>query len=106
MDGIHDMGGMDGFGPIEREEHEPVFHAPWERRCFALTLATPAAVPTAIDSFRQAVERLPTLTYLESSYYQRWAYALENLLVTAGVLTPGQVAADCRGQAAGMRTGA
>ena len=98
MDGIHDMGGMDGFGPIEREEHESVFHAPWEKRCFALNIATPAAVPTAVDSFRQAIERLPTLTYLKSGYYQRWAYAIENLLVAAGILTPGQVAAVARGE--------
>ena len=105
MDGIHDMGGMDGFGPIEIEADEPVFHAQWERRAFALNFATPAAVRWATDSFRHAIERLPTLVYLRSSYYERWSLALESLLVDAAVLTPGQVAAVARGEDR-MREGA
>ena len=40
MNGVHDMGGMICFGPVEREEQEPVFHDEWERRVLALTIAT------------------------------------------------------------------
>ncbi len=94
MDGVHDMGGMHGFGAIAREVDEPVFHADWERRVFALELLVEAFVEGAnIDAFRHAVERLDPATYLGASYYEKWALALETLLVDAGVVTPEEVAA-------------
>ena len=94
MDGIHDMGGMHGFGAITREADEPVFHAEWERRVFALDLLVEAFVEGAnIDAFRHAIERLEPATYLGVSYYEKWAFALEALLVDAGVVTPEEVAA-------------
>ncbi len=94
MDGIHDLGGMHGFGAIPREADEPVFHAEWERRVFALDLLVEAFVEGAnIDAFRHAIERLDPATYLTLSYYEKWAFALEALLVDAGVVTPDEVAA-------------
>ena len=39
MNGVHDLGGMQGFGPVEREENEPVFHAPWEAAMLAIMRA-------------------------------------------------------------------
>ncbi len=94
MDGIHDMGGMHGFGAITREADEPVFHAKWERRVFALDLLVEAFIEGAnIDAFRHAVERLEPATYLTVSYYEKWAFALETLLVDAGVVTPEEIAA-------------
>ena len=45
MDGIHHMGGMHGFGPIEREENGPLFHDPWESRVLAISVATPYPIP-------------------------------------------------------------
>ncbi len=93
MDGIHDMGGMHGFGAITREADEPVFRADWERRVFALDLLVEAFVEGAnIDAFRHAVERLEPATYLTASYYEKWALALESLLVDAGVVTPEEIA--------------
>ncbi len=93
MDGIHDLGGMHGFGAVTREADEPVFHAEWERRVFALDLLVEAFVEGAnIDAFRHAVERLEPATYLTVSYYEKWAFALEALLVDAGVVTPEEVA--------------
>ena len=94
MDGIHDLGGMHGFGAISREADEPVFHAEWERRVFALDLLVEAFVEGAnIDAFRHAIERLDPATYLTVSYYEKWAFALEALLVDAGVVTPDEIAA-------------
>ncbi len=90
MDGIHDLGGMHGFGAITREADEPVFHAEWERRVFALNMLVEVA---NLDAFRHAVERLEPATYLTVSYYEKWAFALEALLVDAGVVTPEEVAA-------------
>lgn len=93
MNGIHDLGGMHGFGPVEREANEPVFHAEWERRCFALTLAMGAHGAWNIDMSRYARERTQPLDYLATSYYEHWLHGLELLLVEHGFLTPRQVQA-------------
>ncbi len=87
MNGVHDMGGMDGFGPVVREAKEPVFHADWERRLFALVSAAMGAAQINIDEFRHAIERIPPAQYLASSYYERWLAAAETLLVERGVIT-------------------
>lgn len=97
MDGIHDLGGMDGFGPIVRETHEPVFHADWERMVFALSEATGWTVPMSIDTFRQEVERMPPADYLAAPYYARWLFALESLLDRAGAVTRAEVDARLAG---------
>jgi nitrile hydratase len=87
MNGVHDMGGMDGFGPLVREANEPVFHAGWERRLFAMVNLAMRAAEVNIDEFRHAIERIPPGRYLASSYYERWLAALETLLVERGVIT-------------------
>jgi nitrile hydratase beta subunit len=87
MNGIHDLGGMDGFGSVLREEHEPVFHARWEARMFAITSALLGARMANVDEFRHAIERIPPSAYLESSYYERWMRAVRTLLVEKGVLS-------------------
>jgi nitrile hydratase subunit beta len=88
MNGIHDMGGMDGFGPVVREQNEPVFHAEWEGRVLALSLSLARRLsPGSFDEFRHAVERIPPAQYLASSYYERWLAAAETLLVEHGVVT-------------------
>ncbi len=93
MDGVHDMGGMHGFGAIAREVDEPVFHADWERRVFALDLLAETFIEGAnIDAFRHAIERLEPATYLGASYYEKWALALESLLVEGGVVTRAEIA--------------
>ena len=92
MNGIHDMGGMDGFGPVLPEQNEPVFHAAWERRLFALSQAVPVAVPFGDDHLRREVERLPPADYLRMSYYEGWLLAIRSLLAERGIL-PGSAAA-------------
>jgi nitrile hydratase len=83
---------MQGFGPVEAEADEPVFHAPWERRAFALTLAMARPGGWTIDASRHARESLPPADYLGSSYYQIWLAALERLLVERGVVTEAELA--------------
>jgi len=86
VNGIHDMGGMHGFGPVVRERDEPVFHAEWERRMFALRLAVGARRFFNGDEYRRMIERMPPAQYLAASYYERWLYALENLLIEKGIV--------------------
>jgi nitrile hydratase subunit beta len=87
MNGVHDMGGMDGFGPVVPEQNEPVFHADWERRAYALVGFARRAAQFNGDEFRHAIERIPPARYLASSYYERWLAAVETLLVERGVVT-------------------
>ena len=84
MDGVHDMGGMDGFGKIEPEPNEPAFHAPWEGRVLAMQRAMGYAGAWPIDASRFAQERLPPRVYLAASYYQRWALAMETNVIERG----------------------
>jgi nitrile hydratase len=80
------MGGMDGFGPIQREADEPVFHAEWERRMFALAFGIAHAASFSDDHFRQEIERIDPATYLKSHYYELWYRAHEALLRQRGIL--------------------
>jgi hypothetical protein len=79
MNGVHDMGGMDGFGPVVVEHDEPVFHEPWEARVLALMRLTRTS-QFHLDEFRDAIEHMPPARYLDASYYERWLFALEGLL--------------------------
>ena len=91
MNGIHDMGGMDGFGPVEREADEPVFHEPWEGRILALTRACGAWGKWNIDTSRSGIEQMPPEDYLRASYYEKWLWRLEKLLVDAGMVTRDEI---------------
>lgn len=88
MNGVHDLGGMHGFGPVIREPNEPVFHAEWEKRVFAMTLTAMGRRVCNVDEFRRAIERMPPARYLAATYYEKWLYALESLLVEKGAVTP------------------
>lgn len=91
MDGIHDLGGMQGFGRVEVESDEPVFHARWEGRVFALAGLAGAGLGANIDRFRHAIERLDPLYYLAAGYYGRWLQAAVDLLEEEGVLEAGEL---------------
>jgi nitrile hydratase subunit beta len=93
MDGIHDMGGMDGFGKVRPEKNEPVFHDAWEGRCLALNRAMGYAGIWTIDETRAGIEELPPDIYLTSSYYKKWALRLENLVVERGLADADEVQA-------------
>ena len=93
MDGIHDMGGMDGFGKVEPEDDEPAFHAAWEGRVLAMVRAMGFAGGWIIDQSRYAGERLDPRVYLSVSYYKRWALGLERNLLERGLADPDELAA-------------
>lgn len=92
MNGVHDMGGLQCFGPVEPEADEPVFHAAWERRAFALTLAMAVPGGWPLDAARYTRESLPPAQYLASSYYEIWLAALERMLVERGLVSGEEVA--------------
>jgi len=85
MNGPHDMGGLQGYGPVVREDNEPPFHSEWERRAFAMTLAMAAPGGWNIDMSRHARERLAPGTYINSSYYEIWFLALQTLIAEQGL---------------------
>jgi nitrile hydratase subunit beta len=93
MDGVHDMGGMDGFGKVEPEPNEPVFHAPWEGRALALNRAMGYAGLWTIDQTRFAIEQFPPVFYLSASYYKKWAVRLETMLIDRGLIGADEMAA-------------
>ena len=92
MNGAHDMGGTHGFGPVIQEENEPNFHADWEERAFALTLASGGG-RWNLDMSRFARENAPPADYLARSYYEMWTYGLEKLIVESGMVTAEELAA-------------
>jgi nitrile hydratase subunit beta len=91
MNGVHDMGGMDGFGKVEAELDEPMFHAEWEARVMAMVRAMGAAGAFNIDASRYYRETLPPAVYLASSYYKKWFLGLENLLVDRGFVAEADI---------------
>mgnify|MGYP000562822930 CR=1 FL=1 len=81
MNGAHDCGGMMGFGPVVAEENEPVFHALWEARMFALMSAVGDVGGWTLDEDRAACEAMEPGHYITSGYYEHWLNGLEQLLL-------------------------
>ena len=91
MNGVHDMGGMQGMGPIREEPHEMVFHHPWEARVFAIDTALAAWDKWTGDAERHQIELIPPADYLRISYYEKWLVALIELLVKSGLVTRAEI---------------
>jgi nitrile hydratase beta subunit len=89
VNGIHDLGGMQDMGPIRPEKLEPVFHAPWEARVFALDLAVPGEWTGSAE--RHQIELIPPADYLLMSYYEKWLTSLVELMVKTGMLTRDEI---------------
>ncbi|HEV2201932.1 MAG TPA: nitrile hydratase subunit beta [Bryobacteraceae bacterium] len=87
MNGIHDMGGMQDMGPIQREKDEPVFHEAWEGRVYAMNRALGAWGKWSIDASRHSRELIPPADYLRMSYYEKWLTGNIELLVQRGLVT-------------------
>ena len=92
MNGVHDMGGQQGFGPVLLEEKEALFHAHWESRAMAITVAMGASGQWNIDLSRAARESLPPAIYLSSNYYEIWIRALEKLMLERAMVTQAELA--------------
>jgi nitrile hydratase subunit beta len=87
MNTVHDLGGMQNFGPVAPEADEPTFHHAWERRAFGMTVAMGGARVWNLDQSRFARESIPPALYLSSSYYKIWFEGLTRLMVARGLIT-------------------
>lgn len=87
MNGIHDMGGMHGLGPIEHEKDEPIFHAPWEARMFGMRRCGTFPPGHNIDRWRHTRELIPPHLYLQRSYYDHWYMSYVAALLHSGMAT-------------------
>lgn len=83
MNGVYDLGGMDGFGEVEVEKDEPVFHEEWEMLGYALGMVG----PFTFDEGRHAIERIEPRQYLASSYYDRIVVGIASLFVEKGIVS-------------------
>ena len=92
MNGVHDLGGMQGFGPIHTEPDEPVFHEEWEGRMFAINRSVGAWRRWNIDAGRHEIELFPAADYLRMSYYEKWLMRNISLLVKHGLVTAEEMA--------------
>lgn len=92
VNGVHDLGGMHGFGPVRTEDTAP-FHARWERRVRAMMMGMIRQGAFTLDEMRRAIESIPPAEYLASSYFERWLTALRALLLEKRVLAPAEIEA-------------
>lgn len=93
MNGGQDLGGMMGFGPVEPEADEPVFHGDWEKRVLAFTVAMGATGFWNLDQSRHARESLPPADYLSFSYYEIWLAGLIRLLEAHEIVSQAELQA-------------
>lgn len=93
MNSIHDMGGMDGFGPVRIEPNEPLFHAEWEARVYAINRAMGYAGAWVIDESRASIEAMNPIDYLRRSYYEKWLIGMEDRLQSLGLAAADELAA-------------
>jgi nitrile hydratase subunit beta len=91
VDGVHDLGGLDGFGPVEHADAEPYFEQDWERRAFRLGLGLIAALSLPGGRFRHAIERMAPEHYLSSPYYEHWVTGFATIAVESGFTTPDEL---------------
>ena len=87
MNGVHDLGGKHGFGPVEREENEPYFHADWEKAVMVMNLIGLVKRIYNIDEFRHAIEPMGQAEYLNTLYFEHWLASVSTLLVEKGVIS-------------------
>jgi nitrile hydratase subunit beta len=87
LNGIHDMGGMQDMGPVPLPKEDSLFHAPWEKRMFALMVALDVPAPVV----RYNIEIIPPVDYLRLSYFEKWLAALGPIVTSAGVVTPAEI---------------
>ncbi|MFF6981074.1 hypothetical protein ACFZAV_26030 [Streptomyces sp. NPDC008343] len=91
---INDVGGVEGFGPVDTADDSEPFHADWEARVFGICNALRGQQIFNLNEFRDAIESIPPREYLAASYYERWFLAISDLLERKGVLEPGELDRD------------
>ena len=92
MNGVHDLGGTEGLGPVAptKEGEEPVFYSDWERAVFGLLVPSLLAGMN-LDEFRHGIERMHPAEYLSSRYYEHWLHTIETNLTEKGVIDPNEL---------------
>jgi nitrile hydratase subunit beta len=90
MNGIHDMGGMQDMGQIKYEKNEPVFHALWEGKIYAMSAAVTATRKLRLG-LRPPIENLPPVQYLRMSYYELWLASLTERLIASELVTRSEI---------------
>ena len=98
VDGIHDLGGMQGLGPVVHSPAEPVFDDRWQAVARALLLVVAGAVQASGGEFRHSIERMEPGHYLTSSYYEHWLTAAATLAVEHGLVTRAELEARVGGR--------
>ncbi len=103
--GPHDLGGVAGFGPIDRTPDTAAYPEGWEGRCIGAIIATMARGLYNVDQFRARIEELPPAAQFSMGYYRRWLHTLERNLALAGVLDEAAIDARAQQLAAPWRSG-
>jgi nitrile hydratase subunit beta len=98
VDGIHDLGGMEGFGSVGHVPSETAFEADWERRAVRIMLAVNMAVQPGGAGFRHSIERMDPGHYLTSPYYEHWLTGVSTLAVEAGIVSADELARRAGGR--------
>jgi nitrile hydratase subunit beta len=98
MDGIHDLGGMQGLGRVAHSPAEPAFHEPWQASARALLMTVAAVVGVSGGEFRHAIERMEPGHYLTSDYYEHWLTAAATLAVEHGLVTRAELESRAGGR--------
>ena len=93
MDGVHDLGGREGFGPIVDKADDKPFHADWEMRAFGMKQASAAAKSWTIDWFRHCRELTDPVDYLTRPYFDQWLTTLAAQMIDEGYLTLDEIKA-------------
>jgi nitrile hydratase subunit beta len=91
VNGVHDLGGTDGLGPVVAEANEPVFHSDWERAAFAMFAFPFRAGFFNVDQFRYGIEQMHPAEYLASRYYEHWLHTAEHYAVKGGAVDPDEL---------------
>lgn len=100
VDGVHDMGGMQGFGPVIVPGGDAPYHHEWESRILALNVIT-GFEPLRVSNGRADREEMPPAEYLAAGYFERWQWSVERGLLEHGTIAPGEVEAMIERLAAG-----
>jgi nitrile hydratase len=87
VDGVHDLGGLDGFGPVEHKDAEPLFEQKWERRAFRVMMGWIVSQDPPGGRFRHSIERMDPAHYLSSPYYEHWLTGAATMAVESGFTT-------------------
>ena len=94
MNGIHDVGGMHGFGAVLPEENEPVFHQPWEGRVYTMLRQFAGRFPAKVPGLaRDIIEQIEPARYLSIPYYERFLEVLEKRALAEGIITEAELEA-------------